>query len=233
MSDILDKIKNLVFPKRCACCSALVLERRLLCEQCEVRISAERNKKIFCYTNRRHFPSAYFRSFEFDGCIAPFIYSGTVRNGLHGFKFRGKIDSAGFFAKEMAECIKAYLPEPADAVVFVPLSKKRRAKRGYDQAALLAEKVAFDLGLPLLEDAIEKLWDNSEQHNSAYFRRFGNIFGVYEAKSQYCRGKRLLLVDDITTTGATFNECAKMLKLAGADAVYCIAAACVPKKEKQ
>ena len=152
-------------------------------------------------------------------------YDGQVRKSLHRYKFGNARQYAGPYGRLLAMRISRDLPR-ADLVTWVPLSARRLRSRGYDQARLLAEAAARELELPV-ERTLEKFRDN--QANSGLkdpAQRRANVLGVYRAvEPERIRGKRVLLVDDIVTTGATASECARVLLTAGAQEVYFAAAA--------
>ena len=155
-----------------------------------------------------------------EGCCSPLYYTGDVRSSLLRYKFGGINMYAGEYAKFLARCIdeNAF---PCDSVAWVPLSRQRLRKRGYDQARLLAEETAKLLGLPC-SSLLRKKRNNPAQSGTgnAEKRRL-NVKDVYEIRKYAdISGKTVLLVDDIVTTGSTLNECARVLKAAGAKAVY-------------
>jgi predicted amidophosphoribosyltransferase len=95
---------------------------------------------------------------------------------------------------------------------------------------LLATELSKVLSLPV-KNVLEKIFDNNIQHESSQNRRKGNVLGVYDVReNEDVKGKTILLVDDIKTTGATLNECAKILKIRGAEKVYCVTVALTGKK---
>ncbi|MEE1238890.1 MAG: hypothetical protein UHO61_03080, partial [Acutalibacteraceae bacterium] len=100
--------------------------------------------------------------------------------------------------------------------------RSRFLKRGFNQSRVLAEKIAEILGIPIADELV-CLKNGKRQHDLFGKERFENVKGRYKAKTG-TKGKMLLLVDDIKTTGATLNECAKQLCLSGADGVYCVTA---------
>ena len=120
-----------------------------------------------------------------------------------------------------------------DMVTWAPLSKKRLRRRGYDQARLLAEAVAKELGLPG-EGLLRKVRNTPPQSGiDTPEARRANVSGVYAAaEPNHAAGKCILLIDDIITTGATVSECARILLLSGAESVYAAALA-VPRTEKK
>ena len=150
-------------------------------------------------------------------CLSPLYYTGDVRQSLHRYKFQGAAAYYRIYAELMAACVREH-GLTADLVTWVPLSRKRFRRRGYDQARLLAEEVAGRLGLPC-EQTLEKIRNNPAQSGtSGAEERQKNVLGVYRAVTSFA-GEHVLLVDDIVTTGATLSEAAKELLNAGAEQV--------------
>lgn len=160
-----------------------------------------------------------------DGCASPLWYRGLVADGIARYKFQGRWSYAPAFAAWMVECARAHADWEPQVVAWAPLSRERYAQRGYDQARLLAKYVARELGLPL-EPLLEKVRDTQAQsglHEPS--RRRANVQGAYRLRDgaeQCVAGRRILLVDDVVTTGATLSECAACLKIAGAEAVFAL-----------
>jgi len=158
---------------------------------------------------------------EFDVARAFFRYAGPVASLIRAFKFDGEYRLGPALLRALLE--EWGLPEAlgeADSVVPVPLHPKRRRERGYDQAVLLARTVARRLGRPLLRRALTRTRYTSQQSLLPVSRRWDNVraaFSVRDADS--VSGRRLLLVDDVMTTGSTADQCARVLKRAGAAAV--------------
>ncbi len=153
-----------------------------------------------------------------------------MRQGIHAYKFRGQQQLCRFFGQEMAELFRKEGSAYVDAVIPVPLSDQRLKERGYNQAELLAGEMARYLGLPLRTDLLFKAVHNEMQHSLDPMRRLRNVRGIYAVyQPEQVSGKRFLLVDDICTTGATLDSCARTLLSAGAEAVYCCTAAVTEK----
>ena len=159
-------------------------------------------------------------------CAAPLWYEETARDGLLRLKFQGISAAAEPIGELIARCAAEEFSGEFDTVTWVPVSRKRLRWRGYDQAELLA-KAACRLWQTKPERLLVKVVDNPAQSGltEAAARR-ANVLDVYEAaKDAEIAGKRILLVDDICTTGATLEECARVLRDAGAESVVCAVAA--------
>lgn len=162
-------------------------------------------------------------------CAAPFRYEGSLRESLLRYKFGGKQHYALFYARYLAAAIEAQ-DWQIDLVTWVPVSRIRRRERGFDQAQVLARQTAKLLGLPFCR-ALKKTKNNERQSSiTDPEKRRTNVHGVYKpVKLERFRGKRVLLIDDIMTTGATMSECAGTLRIAGAKTVFGAVAATAKK----
>ncbi|QNL44443.1 ComF family protein [Oscillibacter hominis] len=160
----------------------------------------------------------------FGRCAAPLRYEGSVREAILRFKFNGKISGAELFGDFLASAAAEAFAGEFDCVTWVPVSRRRLRKRGFDQAQMLAEAASAHWEEKPLR-LLRKVQDNPAQsgQSSASARR-ANVLGVYEPLPE-ARGRRILLIDDVITTGSTLAECVKVLRLAGAEQVVCAAVA--------
>ncbi len=156
------------------------------------------------------------------GAAVALRYEGALREALLRYKFGGRAFYARPFGPMLAAAVSANLPvERIDAVTWVPVSRRRKRRRGYDQAELLARAAAKPLGLRV-EPALEK-WRNNPPQSTlrGVEARGANVAGVYRPRrGARCEGMTYLLIDDILTTGSTASEAARVLLAAGASAVY-------------
>ena len=162
-------------------------------------------------------------------CAAPLWYEGPVRDALLRFKFHGASALARPLGELIAQCAAERLSGEFDTLTWVPVSRKRLRQRGYDQAELLARSACRLWGVSA-ERLLEKRRDTPAQSSleSADARR-ENVADVYQARN--AAGKRVLLIDDICTTGATLSSCARTLREAGAESVVCAAVARTPQEK--
>lgn len=211
--DILD----FFFPRRCPFCGAPA-GKELLCQKC---------RRTLPFTGEHA-----VREGTFGRCAAPLYYEDSVREAILRFKFKAKLGGLSCFGMLMAECAAEHYSGAFDAITWVPVSRKRLKKRGYDQTRYLTGSMCVDWHVPPVE-TLRKVVDNPPQSalESAEQRR-ANVLGVYEAVNvEQFRGRRLLLVDDILTTGATLSECVRVLKEAGAGEVMCLTLAMSREKK--
>ena len=210
-------ILDFFFPRRCPFCGAPA-GKDLLCEKCRHSLP---------FTDEHALQTGTFGK-----CAAPLYYEDRVRDAILQFKFKGKLGGLSCFGMLMAQCAAEQYSGAFDAITWVPVSKKRLKKRGYDQTRYLTAALCVDWHVAPIE-TLRKVVDNPPQSSleSAEQRR-ANVLGVYEAVNteQFC-GKRLLLVDDILTTGATLSECVRVLKEAGAAEVMCLTLAMSREKK--
>lgn len=209
-------VLDILFPPRCVFCHSLLRSGKdLICETC---------KRNLPYTRDGGEKTGEF----FSACVAPLYYQDDVRESLHRFKFKGATGYSKVYGKLLAECIRDNLSGRYDLISWVPLSRNRLKERGYDQAMLLAMAAALELD-DVAVSTLEKTLEAEKQSlmGSAEKRR-ANISGAYRAADpEIISGKRVLLIDDIVTTGSTVSECAKTLLAAGAAEVLCAAVAIV------
>ena len=145
-----------------------------------------------------------------------------MRTALHAFKYDQATALSADLVTLLQACVSTHFADVAfDAVTFVPLYPTRERDRTYNQARLLAEGVAERLDVPLLARGLRRVRPTPSQTNLNAAARRANVKGAFEAlEPQWLEGRCVLLLDDVMTTGATLNECAGVLKRAGAAAVY-------------
>jgi ComF family protein len=151
---------------------------------------------------------------------APCAYAGPVRAAIHRLKYQGERHLAAPLATLLADCLAAR-PLAVDALVPVPLDAARGRHRGYNQAALLAAPVAEALAVPTTPDALQRTRATRPQVGLSARERRANVRGAFTCPTPTAvTGRRLLLVDDVMTTGATLEACALALTSAGAERVW-------------
>lgn len=162
-------------------------------------------------------------------CLAPYLYEDKIKKLIIDFKFYQKPQYGKLFGEKLANAlIEKNMAQYCEVVTCVPVSKKRLKERGYNQAEIIAKRTAEVLRIPYA-DCIAKTKHNKEQHSLHLEDRKENVKGVYDLKeNKHITNKKVLLVDDIVTTGYTLAECAALLKANGAKEVLCGAIACRP-----
>ena len=213
MRALIDRILNLLYPPRCVFCHNLMPEDVPVCEHC---------RRTLPYTEGAGQSQTFA---HISACVSPLYYEGTVRDSLLRYKFHSLTGYAKIYGDFLTKCLDEN-GISCDSITWVPLSKRRRRLRGYDQAQLLAAELAGRRGVPC-EALLRKIRNNPAQSGSGGpAARKANVAGVYRAAApEKIAGRRILLVDDIVTTGATLSECARMLKQAGAVEVLAVTVA--------
>lgn len=181
---------------------------------------------------------------RFDVAYSPFVYRGESASFVNRIK-SGKPALALYFAEKMADCLIENFEEidrfteggEELMIIPVPLTKERLRLRGYNQALLLADRVCKRLkekgyNVKLYEDVLQKTRDTAQQKHMDYVSRLENVAGAYHVhRRKDCRGRAIVLVDDILTTGATGSECASRLQSADAEKVVFLTCAALPEQK--
>lgn len=179
-----------------------------------------------CRTTAPEFTARRDKLRYISGFTAVWHYEKLVRGSLLRYKFHNARNYSVPYGRLLAMRVAREFDGRADLITWVPIGPKRRRKRGYDQCELLAQQVSGELGLPAVK-LLDKPRDNRPQSGirSAEARK-ANVLGMYRAVDpEQVRDKRIVLLDDIVTTGATVSECARVLLSAGAKEVVCAAVA--------
>ncbi|MBR3780598.1 MAG: ComF family protein [Clostridia bacterium] len=223
-----------IFPRRCACCGKTIDSSRLICARCEKELP--RIDGVICRKCARGKNECMCKGSGnyYDSVAAPFYYEGCIRHGVHIFKFRNGFRNYEAYSLEMSETVKERLGDiNFDFITEVPMTRKSRKKRGYNQCFYLAKGISEHLGIEHKADVLSKIYNTKIQHEIKYYLRKGNLTGVFDVTNPSdVEGKTILLCDDILTSGETLNECAKMLWLYGAKEIHCITLAVTKRKMK-
>lgn len=215
------RIAAVFFPERCAFCDTVVLAGVPVCEVCNE--SLPRQERPLCHRCGLSKSRCTCNSTAtvLDAVCAPFRYEGAVKRGILRFKENGTSLAAAHYGREIAETVlQEFEGVVFDAVTFVPMEKADRRRREYNQSEWLANEVAKRLSLPV-EPTLCKVFSTKPQKEVPAANREGNLRGALDCASDAeVADKRFLVVDDVCTTGATLRECALILKIYGASAVY-------------
>ena len=210
---IWEQLLNLLFPPKCPFCRR-ILDAPGVCDACQKELPWTGEHEAV-----REGP---------DGlrCAAPLWYEGKVREAILRLKFKGGAAAAEPLGALVAQCAAEHLSGEFDTVTWVPVSRKRRRQRGYDQAELLARGACRIWGVKPVA-LLRKVQDNPAQSGlKEDAARRANVLGVYELRpGADVTGRHVLLIDDVCTTGATLTECIRVLREAGASSVACAAVA--------
>ena len=204
---MIKRVLRLLFPPKCVLCKKLLTSQETdLCSHCRIHAP--------------EFPGAKITLSFVAQWTGIWYYKDDVRGSLLRYKFGGRRSYAPAYGRFLAMKLQRMGWDDADCITWIPISARRRFRRGFDQSELIARVVAAELGLPLVA-AAKKIRHTKPQSlmGDAAHRR-ANILGAYRVTDPaHITGKRVLLIDDIITTGATASECARVLLTAGAKEV--------------
>lgn len=204
-----DWFLDLLFPTRCVLCRrSLPPGRPMICADCHARLPVTDGLRV--------------KGNYFSECVPALYYEGAVRDAILRYKFGGAQAYAPAFGELIAERVYEDLEGKYDILSWAPLARDRLRRRGYDQSRLLAENVAKRLRCPLTSVLTKKNGVHPQSRTRDKDERRTNIAGAYSVVDPaLVAGARVLLIDDIITTGSTLSECAKTLLMAGAEDVVC------------
>ncbi len=228
---ILDKFLNILYPENLTCvfCDEEIFDDNKFntCESCYNNLPFIKEKvcarcgdpikSMATYCDR-----CQNKKFFYDKARSVFYYKDEIRSCIKRFKFDGCKYLYKPFANFMAEKYKEENYD-CDVITYVPIHETRLKMRGYNQAELLAKEIAKILNIPFVEEAIIKTKKTIPQAELDYKQRQTNLVDVFKVKkSNAFKNKNVLLVDDIFTTGATINNCARKIKKSGANKVFAL-----------
>ena len=233
-SAVLDRAADIIFPPRCPLCERLLIGReKYVCIDCAGKLPLIRQP--FCFRCGRPLEDAgkeYCFHCErtgwyFDEGRCTFIYAGALKEALLRMKFKNHRDYIPFFAASMAYAHRDFLEkQKPDMIIPVPLHKRKERERGFDQCALIGKQISQITQIPLRRDILIRNRYTSAQKGLLPAQRMKNLAGAFSVRQGCLPPKaRILLVDDLLTTGSTVNECARVLKENGAGKVWFLALA--------
>ena len=232
---------DLLLPPRCPCCGQVVQTKHSLCATCFEKIDfisapyckicgmpfetqADITKNYICPACAHKKPITRMNR-------SAILYNEFAQKTVLAFKFGDRTDLTKIFAKWMLAASFDILKDGVDLIVPVPLSYLRLLKRRYNQSALLAKELSLLTGIEKNFSALVKIKNTKPQSLLKSNARLKNVKGAYKVKHpQSIKGKKILLIDDVMTTGSTLNECAKTLLKAGALSVDTLTLARVKKE---
>lgn len=219
---IIEELINLIYPRRCPICDNVLQSQGILCcEECKGKLKyvkepfcmkcgkpVENDNVEYCFDcskKEKHFKSGR----------AVFIYDKCMKNSIAGFKYKGKREYGEFYGNEIVKYLGDYINSlDVDVIIPVPIHKERYKTRGYNQADVIAKYVGKKLNIPVISNALirkvntvaQKKLDNKQRN-----KNLANAFEVNLKDSELENINKVLIIDDIYTTGATIDSCAKSL----------------------
>jgi len=226
---------SLLYPARCAACGKNVRAGEYLCNGCEAKIV--RIAPPFCERCSEPFEGSISTAFScancahrtiyFDAAVAAYRGRGIVRDVIHDFKYNRQMHLRHLVGRWLCAALddERLRNHQFDAIVPVPLHSTRQRERGFNQASVLAELLSAHTSIPC-RPMLKRLRYTTTQTALDRSERMENLHNAFRLrKNTDVRGLRVLLIDDVLTTGSTLSECARVLKRAGAKSVYAATAA--------
>jgi len=228
IKEAMARLFGIIYPAFCGSCGCgLGPGERFFCTACAG--SAEFLSSPFCTACGRPFLSRATSDHlchecmkkrpSYDMARAQAIYKGVVKEAIHLYKYRPVRSLKGYLGDFIEEGSQKWFPD-ANLAVAVPLHKMRLRQRGFNQSLFLAQRASRALGIGLSVDGLARVKNTRPQVDLDRGEREANVRGAFKVvKPEEFKGRNVLLVDDVYTTGATVKECAKVLRSAGADKV--------------
>lgn len=209
-----EKILNLVYPNVCGFCNRINMHN--LCKFCELKL----NKYVLnCIKDYRKDNSKHF-----DYLYSSLKYENIVREKIIAYKFGEAAYLYRTFVKIIIKNAKIYrFLQSYDIIIPVPMYKTKKNVRGYNQSELIAKEIAKTLNIKFRNNILTKIKNTKVQSTLSKNKRQENVRNVFEIiNKEEIRNKKVILIDDIYTTGSTVNECARVLKKAGAKEIFVV-----------
>lgn len=220
---------ELVYPPFCVLCDTTLAHGtdQVLCERCQKEYPVlSEDLCVICGKplqdkNKERCLDCRKRVHFYEEGKALWVYDEAVKEAIKAYKYRNRREIGLLFAKELARVYNKSVPWSVDLVIPVPLYPKKQKSRGFNQTRLMAEHFAKRASLNLgPEKALRRLLPTQPQEGLSDKDRMANVLFAFEAESKLVEGKSVLLIDDVYTTGATVDGCAKALTDAGAKEIY-------------
>lgn len=213
---------DIIFPPNCAGCGATGTRWCKTCQTSTIKISQPycrhcgkpSNKTSICHDCQKDPPN-------YTACRSWGMHEGPLREAVHKSKYYRDLGLGEIMAKNLIDVVIGNQWE-VDCVASIPLGKKRLKERGYNQAGLLARPLAWELGVDYKPKSFRRIRETQSQVNLNRGERIENVTGAFWADTKIIRGKQVLMVDDVMTTGATVNAASKAAVEAGAAKVYVV-----------
>ena len=226
-------LADFFFPRLCEICKEkLVGNEKIICPKClsEIKIADDDFLEV-------EFQRKFSHLNVIDKFTSLFLFetNGNLQHILHQFKYNQKFGIGKFLGELIADKKDKFFSEAQpDMIIPVPLHRLKKAERGYNQSYFIAKGIAAKLKIPVRENLVKRKRYTESQTRMDIKERKQNVSGVFFLKhAPEISGKKILLLDDVITTGATISELGNLLKNAGAAKVYAISAAIPTSGQEQ
>ncbi|MDO4607702.1 MAG: double zinc ribbon domain-containing protein [Clostridia bacterium] len=221
IKSIIKELLSAIYPNKCVCCGEIIDNNKQLCSDCDLNLERV-DVNDFCTKCGLEKASCVceYNVYRFDSLICSFKNQGFAQKIYYSYKFGKKQFYVDFLVDEMCKSIENFYKDNTfDYICSVPTFKKL----GYDHSGYIAKEVSKRLNIPVASNLLKVVKRSKSQHKSTFKERMENVEGKY-IYNYRIDGKNILLIDDIKTTGATIDECTRILLYAGADSVSCVVA---------
>ncbi len=227
---LFEALLDMIFPRRCPVCHEIIAPAgRPVCAECEQRLvpvtepycmkcgkPVKKDEEEYCRECRG-------KKQSFTKGRAVFVYDEVMKKSIYRFKYGGRQEYAGFYAREIEKCLGEKIGAwGAQALIPVPLHKSRLNARGYNQAELIAKELGKRTGIPVYSKYMKRIKRTAVQKNLNAAERENNLKKAFKIERNDVKLKSVILIDDIYTTGSTINAAAQCLQGAGITDIYFI-----------
>lgn len=237
---ILEYITDMIFPPRCPVCDEILgMTDGMIhsgCKSClypvKEPVCLKCGKMITSPTREYCSDCAKKKNSHYDQGKAVFEYKGAVKQSIYRFKYDNSREYAGFYAASAVENYSGWIQRnKIDAIVPVPMYRKKKRKRGYNQAEVFARELSKKTGIPVENELVVRVENTPALKLLNYAERKNALDGAFQVRKNIVNCyKSILLVDDIYTTGSTAEEISRMLKQSGNIHVYLLCI-CIGKQD--
>lgn len=228
---MIEFIWDVLFPRRCALCDGVLpVGERLRCQKCGNAViyigedycmkcgKPVREGEEFC-------ADCAGRETSYESGRALFLYDSLMQKSISRFKYHGRCEYAQFYGEELYKRFGGWVRSVSpDALIPVPIHKKRYQKRGYNQAELVAKELGKRSGIPVISDYLERRKNTLPQKELSERERFSNLYDAFCVRSVtrelYNNLNCVIIIDDIFTTGSTIEACSKTLRVQGIEKIF-------------
>ena len=224
---IKEGLSNIVFPPRCPVCDEVIYVGKDTCEDCRKKVvcigepSCKKCGKPLEDQRREYCTDCMRKKHYFSQGKAVFVYQGEIRQSMYRFKYSNKREYADFYAKEAVRIYGDWIRrKQIEAIVPVPMYRWKEKGRGYNQAAVFAQTLGEKMNLPVEKRMVKRIRNTTPQKELNDVERKINLKKAFQLVPNIVKYRKILIVDDIYTTGSTIDAVAEVLLQAGVDEIY-------------
>ena len=191
------------------CWNSLEIEEKPYCSECKLDLDISQTHNCSTYLDRVYSLGMFDENFQ---------------EMIHHFKYKGKVSAGKSLGIRLAQELKKQSVSDVACLIPVPLHKARKRERGFNQSEIVAESLGAELNLKIEKNILSRIKNTRDQTKLSIEERKQNVAGAFQVqdKQKILQGQKIILVDDVITTGATLNECARVLKQAGAKEILAV-----------